>query len=539
VNQLVPLINNTPIRGLLDRIDPAGASAVRLLGAPVSTTMSPDGMRLYVVTAPVTSTLPFLSFLLPSTSSVTEIDTKTNKVVGVPIAFGGSPLGPVVVSPDGTQAYLTTSSGDRTRVTIINTGNSTFARAGALAGSVQGVADTADGLRVFLGTMDSTANEWTVALVDGRTGAQVGKLLQIAGSPSGELATSPDGGRAYLTTIVVAGDTRSTVVTVIDTADNTLMGTTVLDDSIADGGVVVSPDGAHAVQVTNTTSRLHTTVTMLDPGTGAVVGAPAGLDGLPSTYPAAIYVDGGDRLAVATYTGSQSSLTILDAADGTVVGTPVVMEGGGLAVVDQVMAFGEGDDRLYILSRYWDADEREYKTLATVVDTTDSTVVGTPLVLDGELPPTNSVSVSPDRSRVFQTLRPASVSQGQPYISSVAMIGTDGTLISAPASVPGSIYRPVVFSPDGSRAYQLSENATSVVTAIDATTGAVIGSPVAVNGRLGDDLFVAADGASAYVSTRITFFRLLLPIPLPFPIEFSLSITHVNAVDTADFVATI
>ena len=97
----------------------------------------------------------------------------------------------------------------------------------------------------------------------------------------------------------------------------------------------------------------------------------------------------------------------------------------------------------------------------------------------------------------------------------------------------------MVFSPDGSRAYQLSENAQSVVTAIDATTGAVIGSPAVVRGRLGDAVFVAADGTRAYVTTRLTVFSLLLPIPSPFPIEFALRITHVNAIDTADFAATV
>jgi sugar lactone lactonase YvrE len=499
--------------------------------------MSPDGTRLYVVTDPVTSTLPLLSFLLPSVSSVTEIDTKTNKVVGVPIAFGGSPLGPVVVSPDGTRAYLTTSSGGgSTRVTIIDTGNSTSVR--GVTGTFQGVVGTADGLRMFLGTMDSTANVWTGVMVDGKTGAPIGKPLQIAGSPSAGLTFGPDGNHAYQTTILAVGNTRSTIVTVINAADNTLVGTTVLDDSIPDGGVVVSPDGTHAVQITNTTSRLRTTVTMLDPVSGAVVGVPVELDGLPTMHPGAMYVEGGKRLAVAIDTGNQSSLTILDAADGTVVGTPVVVQGGDVAVVDQVTAFGAENDRVYLLSRFWVVDEGS-KTLATVVDTTDSTVVGTPVVLEGEPPPTNSVVVSPDGSRVFQTLRPASVSQVQPRVSSVTMIGSDGTLLGAPASVPGSIYRPVVFSPDGSRAYQLSENAQSVVTAIDATTGAVIGSPAVVRGRLGDAVFVAADGTRAYVTTRLTVFSLLLPIPSPFPIEFALRITHVNAIDTADFAAAV
>lgn len=522
LNSMVPIINNTPVRGVLDRIDPAGVSAVRLLGAPASTAMSPDGTRLYVVTDPVTSTLPFLSFLLPSSSSVTEIDTRTNTVVGVPIAFSGSPTRPIVVSPDGTRAYLTAAVGNtHTQVTTVNTSNSTALRTVTLAGApVQGVLATPDGTRVFQETMNASSDMLTVNLIDGNSGYRIGKPLQINGFPIGGLTVNPDGSRAYETTILTVGNGRSTAVTAINATDNTLAGYTVFDDTIPDGGVVVSPDGAHAVQITHPVTGAWSTVATLDPATAAAVGIPVTLDGFAQVYPAAMYTRDGKRLAVVT----SGKVTVFDTADGTVVGSPVTVPGG----TSQAAVFGMAGDRVYFLSH---SDE----TRATVVDISNSTVVGTPVTLDGVQSGTDRVVASPDGSLVAQTLDPGAVPPGQPYFSIIAMIGTDGALVGAPASVVGWVGRHAVFSPDGTRAYVLGESAQSVVSAIDTSTGAVIGAPVTVSGTLGNTVYVAANGERVYVTTEISIFDQILPIPLPFPIEYWLSITHVNAIDVSTF----
>lgn len=543
VNVIVPIINNTPVRELLDKIDPvsatSGVAGVRLIGAPVSTTLSPDGRRLYVVTEPVTSFLPIaLALLIPASYSVTEIDTKTNKIVGVPVAVDGMPVRPIVVSPDGARAYLTMSYGEnKTRVATIDTANSTTVHSVTLSGSpVWGVVGTPDGSRVFQETSISNSGVVQINLLDGRTGTRIGKPLQFSGYPEGGLTVNPDGTRAYQTALLPVGSGHSIGVTVINTADNTIAGFAALDGFV-DRGVAVSPDGAHIVQISDAAVAGETTVTMLDPATGAVVKS-LRLTGYRQPYVPAVYVQGGKGLAVLTSDGgNQSHLTILDATDGTVIGTPVPVA-GGTADISAATVFGAGSDRLYFLSQFGEnAEDGTWgqRTVATVIDTTDSTVVGTPVALDYD---PRGAAVSPDGSRVLQTLNPWGVPQGSPCRSGVATFGTDGALVAAPASVDGWASRPVAFSPDGSRAYQLSENAQALVTAIDTNTGAVVGGPVAVNGTLPDAVVVSADGARVYATTKVTVFKVVIPFIL-WPLEYSVSITHVNAIDSAAFTATV
>ena len=104
LNVATVLANNTPIRNLLDAIDPAGStpgvSTVRLPGSPVGSTMSADGTHLFVTTAPFTWGLPVINALVPTAYSVTEIDTKTNTIVGIPVAVEGGAYGAVTSPQD-------------------------------------------------------------------------------------------------------------------------------------------------------------------------------------------------------------------------------------------------------------------------------------------------------------------------------------------------------------------------------------------------------------------------------------------------------
>jgi len=514
VNVLTTVVNNTPIRGLLDAVDPvsptSGVAAVRLPGSPVGTAMSADGTRAFVTTAPFTVGLSY---------AVTEIDTKTNTIVGIPVAVEGGAFGAVIVGPDGTRAFLPTSTG----VTVINTANSTVVNAVNLSGSADLTQITPDGNHVFVRTLNSSSV--IVTVLDGRTGNPTGTPVQISGFPIGYLAFSDN--RGYQTTISSTANSSTTTVTAINAADNSIAWSTNFD-GIADGGVVISPDGTKAAQATHDPyNGTASTLTLFDPRTGAVTGTPVSLDGWRDSYVPALFSLGGDRLSVITnVNGVQSRLVVVDTATGTVIASPIALAGYP-GSTRQSEVFGPQSDLLYIASPYNDGTAH---TSVVVVDTTNGTTIGPPLVLDGTTVGTESFSVTPDRSRVFQTL----VREND---SAVSIIGTDGSLIEPTITISGYATRPVVFNADGSRAYQATRGINSLVTAIDANTGSVIGNPVGVKGDWGDDIFVADGGNHIYDTTHITLFQFVIPFPSPwgFGIVFSLASTHVNAIDTTAF----
>jgi DNA-binding beta-propeller fold protein YncE len=411
-------------------------------------------------------------------------------------------------------------------VTVINTANNTVVNTVNLGGSVGLTQIAPDGNHVFVETLDSSSV--TVTMLDGRTGTTTGTPAQISGFPIGYLAFS--GNRGYLTTISSTANSSTTTVTAIDAADNSIVGSTNFD-GVADGGVVISPDGTKAAQATHDPySGTASTLTLFDPRTGAVTDTPVSLDGWRDSYVPALFSRGGDRLSViTTVNGVQSRLVVVDTATAAVIASPITLAGYP-GNIRQSEVFGPQSDLLYVASPYTDPNDGTAHTAVVVVDTTDGTTIGPPLVLDGNTVGTESFSVTPDRGRVFQTLV-------RDNGSAVSIIGTDGSLAVPAIPIPGYATRPVVFNADGSLAYQATRGINSIVTAIDPNTGSVIGNPVGVKGDWGDDILIGDGGNRIYDTTHITLFEFVIPLPGPwgFPIVFSLGSTHVNAIDTTAF----
>ena len=530
VNVMTAIVSNSPIRGLLDTITPvsstSGVSAIRLPGSPVGTAMSADGSHIFVTTAPFTAGIPFVAF--PGAYSVTEIDTRTNTIVGIPVAVEGGATGGVVLSADGTRAALMSSTGtygSSTRVTVIDTANSAVINAVDLSGSVGLTVFAPDGDHVFCETLDSPSSSVAVAVIDGRTGTPTGPPAQISGFPIGYLAFS--GTRGYLTTIASTAGVSTTTVTVIETADNSIAGSVIIG-GVADGGVVISPDGTKAAQVTSDTSFGGSKITMFDTATLAAIGSPILLGGYRNPYVPAMFSDGGNRLSAITGTPFGSQLLVFDTATDAPVSTPIALAAGSLFLTGATV-FGPNADLLYIPDVSVDENGKTHTT-AIVVDTVSGTVVGSPLVFDGDTAGLTGFAISPDRTRVFQTLT-------RDADSSIAIIGADGGLVAPTVQLSGYTSRPVQFSLDGSRAYQTTNGISAMTTAIDAATGTVIGNPVAVRSDGGDDVWVAASGNPVYRTTRITLFEFIIPLPSPwgFGIVWSLASTHINAIDAAAF----
>ncbi len=170
------------------------------------------------------------------------------------------------------------------------------------------------------------------------------------------------------------------------------------------------------------------------------------------------------------------------------------------------------------------------QTAVIVVDAVDGTVVVSPLLLEGHMGGTHKFSVSPDRTRVFQTLS----GEGG---TTVAVVGADGGLIATTVPITGYAATPVEFSPDGSRAYQATRGTETIVSAIDTTTGRVIGSPVIVKGDYGDQLFVADGGNRVDNTTTVTLLEFcyrssLFPF---FSLYFGVGMSSVYAIDATAF----
>jgi hypothetical protein len=526
INMMVPVINNTPIRRLLDVVEGSapGVTSVRLLGAPVSTTISPDGTRAFVITR---------STFSGQSLTVNVIDTKTNSIVGVPIAFEGSYSAVPLWSPDGTRAYLPIRGSDSTVLAAIDERSGRVVGTSAVIAGVAGLVAIPGADYGYLVKREDSGS--TLTKFDTTTGAVVGPSVEVA---DGYYSFNPAANRLYVSSQQVTDSSPivvSTIVTVLDTTNNAVVGGPVTLDGQPVGGVLVSPDGTWTAQLTRGFDSFTTTATMLDPGTGAVVGTPITLPGWTDDRGSPQFTQNGARLSVFTNDGTQSQVTVIDTASGSLVGAPVVLAEGNFASDHQTAVPDVAGDRLAISSKTLDTSTGTYHTVVTIIDTNDSTAVGTPVVLDGGpvLGGGPSLVVSPDGSRVLQ-----STTTSGPTVT-VAMIGMDGALISPPVVISGQTSDPVVVSPDGSRAYQAAWGRRPTVTAIDTDTGAVIDDPVAVKGGYyyGGRLLLTPDGTQLYAPRSVTVFGfdVIIPVPIwPFIVatQFQLTWGRVDVVDT-------
>lgn len=505
IDLLVPVINNTPIRDLLNIIDPPsgpGSTVLRLPQQPVSMVFSADGTRAFILTAPPGTGGLVGTYYPPGFAVVTEINTTNQTVVGVPVVVNGAPNA-IVLSDDGTRAFVTTSKS----VTVLNTAHCTVVGTPlGLGGSVTLVPGTTRGYLAAY-SYDNAAGKYitTMTPIDGSNGTVAGNALVLDGIPVGTVAYSLDGTRAYLTTELdpLSADDAAAVTT-INTVGNTIVGQPLVIDGFPIGGLILSPDGTRASQTTEVVG--DTVVAVIDTASGTIVGQPIDIPGSTGTASGisndgigAMFSANGTRINRITQQGSSTVLTVINAADATVVGTPVVLPGNNYLLSTAVVPDPAGP-LVYILA---DNDVPGFITssVATVVDSSDSTMVGTPVTLQGSINGGDPLTVSPDGTRVYQTT--VLDSDTLPYTTFVYTIGTDSTLVSSPVSITGTESAvSLVLKPDGSRAYQLTRDTAghATITVIDTATGATLSSPF-TNPNLAAGLTFAPGGGLAYALT--------------------------------------
>lgn len=315
-------------------------------------------------------------YVTSGTDSVVVIDTTDNSIVTtITDALNLSSPDGIVVTPDGSKAYVANGSGLFDRVTVLDLETNTISTTIPVGGTPQGVAITPDGSLVFVA--NSTDN--TVSVIDTSTDTTTA-ASPIATSPSGTfphfLITSSDGSSIYVTctsTDNVVELTSTTLVGALATVGDAPIGIDILSDdsrlyvanfgdgtvssvdlapvsvsSISVGGVAsdanhvaISTDDAIAY-VTLTTSDAIARIQTSDNSVLSSVSldanaAPEGIEALPSggfIYIASKGLDKVDILDTSTNTITSSITGITSPSH--IAFAPIVSSSGGVSAEAKV-----------------------------------------------------------------------------------------------------------------------------------------------------------------------------------------------------------
>ncbi|MCK9469445.1 MAG: YncE family protein, partial [Porticoccaceae bacterium] len=262
----------------------------------------------------------------------------------------------------------------------------------------------------------------TVSVIDTANNTVI-DTVTVGSSPFG-VAVSPDGARVYVTNNFDGN------VSIIDTADNSV--TTVTVGSYP-YGVAVNPAGTR-VYVTNNSDD---NVSIIDTADNSVTTVTVG------SWPYGVAVNPvGTRVYVAN--GGSNTVSIIDTADNSVTTVPVGNYPFGVAV-------SPDGARVYVTN--------ESSNTVSVIDTANSNSV-TATVAVGAHP--YGVAVSPDGTRVYVT---------NSFDGNVSIIDTaDNSVTTVPV---GNYPYGVAVSPDGARVYVTNESSDNV-SVIDTVNNTVI-----------------------------------------------------------------
>lgn len=157
------------------------------------------------------------------------------------------------------QNGLVYSTGNNSYVSIIDPSGSNpairFESYGAFGVSLTGCAPTADGSRIYLGTLGAPI----VQVVDGHTGALLRQITIGTTGNAWGVALSPDNTRLFVTNDVAG------TVSVVDTRSGELVAT--LKAGLDPRALVLSPDGAELYVANNSSAS----ITVIDPATVTVI----------------------------------------------------------------------------------------------------------------------------------------------------------------------------------------------------------------------------------------------------------------------------
>ena len=254
---------------------------------PAGVVVSPDGTRAYVGT-------------LFNTISV--IDTASNTVVAT---IGGAGGGALAISPDGKSLYASSGS----NMLVVSTATNSVVATIGVGNFPVAAAITPDGAHVYLlsiGQDDEGDSFGVVSVIDTASNTVVVPSIpvnSIAGFPQPFIAVTPDGGHVY-----VAGGNISNVQ-VIATSSNTVV--TTIPIPVPDG-LAISPDGSRVYvseELSNAVGIIDTATNTVEPSTISVGGQPRGLAVTP------------DGAFVYVVNRGSNNVSVIDTATNTVAAT--------------------------------------------------------------------------------------------------------------------------------------------------------------------------------------------------------------------------
>lgn len=509
-----------------------------------ATILSRDGSRAYQSTEtydPATGLY---------TTTVTVIDTATGAVIGAAATVPGRRVSNLEISGDGTRAVQTTAQSDPVtgaqliQVSVIDiTTGALLGEPVTIAG--QHIAGTlqlsADGRRAFQTTklQDPHTQLYTTTLmiVDTVTGAQVGDLITVDGSAYGPLPVasnpvqfSPDGRHAYLSTTNMDSGSdalapQKTRLVIVDVATGALVVDPLTIDGVPSGAVTFSPDGSRAFRVTNVEptmvgpDRDSTRVVVIDNATGEVVKT-LELDGYVRTDPTAVssgqlmrFSPDGKRAFVVTNVwnpetpSDTTNVVMIDVASGNLLGMPTIIDGRAR---QPLLVSGTDPDRFYLITAQFTTDPSDPEspdfTHISAIDATHGTLIGTVETVGVDFMDRQLV-FSTDGTRAYQ-LTVDRLSGGQHAY--VTVIDTAGwTKVGDTLDFGGIPVGNVQITQDGERVYLTMSGfkviddvlqAYTAVATIDSATGALIAQSD-VAGATGTAVRLSTDGTRAYLLT--------------------------------------
>ena len=407
----------------------------------------------------------------------------------------------VLVSPDGARALLTThyfeavTGASATKVSVVNTATgSQIGTTLALTGEQPNAVWGGDGKHALITT---TVESWTgpdttlVTTVDSTTGAQTGATLSLSGMRTGAAILTEDRTLAFI--ITVDGDSPSTsnsLITIVDTATGTQVGTTVVL-AAASSPTVVSVDGTRALFATVDPNAETTRVATINTSTGTQVGGIVELAGLLGD----VQLLGGTALITTGTVGdwntpAVTNISVINTNSGTPVGSTITVTGHGSLELTT-----DGTRALLVTTDYDRNAPSVNVTRIVMVNTSNAAQIGATLTYNGS---TTAQLVTSDLSRVL-------ILNSDGVATNVRLVNViDGIQIGATIDLGGPS--------GGQTATTYGTHALVVTTSshdtrasvVDLNTGKQIGTTVtsSSSGTIGRAEVLSTDGAHALIYTN-------------------------------------